>query len=244
MGNDVIGYARLESAHGDHRHVQRRHIARHNGLQPHDDGCTCDHWISAEVGHGAVAALAFDVHHDVFARRHGRALAQQQLALAKARHVVHGKNRIARKALKQAVFHHLARTAQAFFGRLKNQVQGSVKACAVGQVFGRSQQHGGVAVVAAGVHQAGVAAGIGQAGRLVDRQRVHVGAQAQPARTRAALELPHHARAAQAASNGVAPALQPLGHQVTGAKLLKTDFWVLVDVAAQRREGICACFQG
>ena len=134
-----------------------------------------------------MAALAFDVHHDVFARGHGRALAQQQLALAKAGHVVHGKNRIARKTLKQAVFHHLARAAQAFLGRLKNQVQGSVKCCAACQVFCRSQQHGGVAVVAAGVHQAGVAAGVGQPGCLVDGQRIHIGAQAQTARARAAL---------------------------------------------------------
>ena len=164
--------------------------------------------------------------------------------MAKARHVVHGKNRIARKALKQAVFHHLARATQAFFGRLKNQVQGSVKCCAACQVFGRGQQHGGVAVVAAGVHQAGVAAGVGQASGFLNGQGVHVGTQAQTARTRAALELPHHTGAAQAAGDGVAPALQAFGHQVTGAKLLKTDFRVLVDVAAQRREGICACFQG
>jgi hypothetical protein len=85
------------------------------------------------------------------------ALAQQQLALPEARHVVHGKNRVAGEAVKQAVFHHLARATQAFFGGLKDQVQRAVKCRRRCQVLGGGQQHRGVPVVAAGVHQAGMA---------------------------------------------------------------------------------------
>lgn len=39
-----------------------------------------------------------------------------------------------------------------------------------------AQDHGGVAVVTASVHQARVAAGVRQAGFLGNRQRIHVGA--------------------------------------------------------------------
>ncbi len=38
----------------------------------------------------------------------------------------------------------------------------------------QSQGHGGVSVVAAGVHGSGVAGGVGQAGGLLDGQGVHV----------------------------------------------------------------------
>jgi hypothetical protein len=49
-------------------------------------------------------------------------------------------------------------------------------------VLGRRQQHGGVAVVAAGVHLAGVLAGMREAVELLHGQGVHVGAQADGAR--------------------------------------------------------------
>ena len=61
----------------------------------------------------------------------------------------------------------------------------------------RRQQHGGVAVVAAGVHDAFVAAGVFQAGGFLDRQRVHVGAQAQALAALAPAQLADHAGAAQ-----------------------------------------------
>ena len=111
-------------------------------------------------------------------------------------------------------------------------------------MFSRGQQHGGVAIVPAGVHQTCLDTGVGQAGGFLNGQGVHVSPQAQLARTIAALELTHHTRATQAARDGIAPARQALGHQIAGAKLLKTDFWVLMDVAAQRREGVCAGLQG
>ena len=46
------------------------------------------------------------------------------------------------------------------------------------QQGGGSEQGGGVAVVAAGVHDAGVGRGVRDAAGFQDRQRVHVGAQA------------------------------------------------------------------
>ena len=44
--------------------------------------------------------------------------------------------------------------------------------------FAAPKQHGGVTVVTAGVHPAGVLAGVWQSGGLKDRQRVHVRTQA------------------------------------------------------------------
>jgi hypothetical protein len=44
----------------------------------------------------------------------------------------------------------------------------------LGEVTRRTQQHGGMAVMTAGVHQALRFGCVGQIGRLLDRQRVHI----------------------------------------------------------------------
>ena len=151
-------------------------------------------------------------------------------------HVVHGKDGLAGELLEQAVFHHLLGAAQAFFGGLKNQVHRARKHPLLSDVLGRSQQHGGVTIVATGVHDAHLAAGIGQAGGFFNGQGVHVGTDADAFGARAFFELADHTGAAQAPSHLVAPGAQLLGHQVTGAVLLVAHLRVPVDVAAHRDE--------
>jgi len=92
-----------------------------------------------------------------------------------ARHIVHGEDRIARKQLKQTLFDHFTGAAQAFFRRLEDHVQGAAEAPGVSQYPGRCQQRCGVTVMAAGVHLAGLGAGVFQAGFLGNWQRIHVG---------------------------------------------------------------------
>ena len=76
-----------------------------------------------------------------------------------------------------SLHHHIA-AAAAFFRRLEDHRHGAREIAGFGEVFGRAEKHRGVAVMAAGMHLAGALRGIGLAGRLEDRQRVHVGAQA------------------------------------------------------------------
>jgi hypothetical protein len=83
---------------------------------------------------------------------------------------VHAEHRVAGEEVEEAVFQHLARAGQAFFGRLEHQVQDAVEVARGRQVARRRQQHGGVAVVAAGVHLAEHLAGPGLAAGLGDRQ--------------------------------------------------------------------------
>src|SRR6185312_1743684 len=75
-----------------------------------------------------------------------------------------------------------------------------------------------------------------ETGCLLDRQRVHVGAQAHLTRAAAAPKLADQAGAAEAALDLVTPALQPLGHQVAGALFLEGQFGVLVNVAPDADE--------
>src|SRR5215475_7039375 len=63
----------------------------------------------------------------------------------------------------------------AFFGGLKDDDGGAVEVARLAQVFGGAQQHGGVPIVAAGMHFARCLGGVGKSGGLGHRQRVHVG---------------------------------------------------------------------
>jgi hypothetical protein len=80
---------------------------------------------------------------------------------------------------------------------------------------GGPQQHGGVAVMAAGMHGARGGRGIGCPGSLLDRQRVHVGAQHDRLAARPAAPVQHaqHTGAADAGLDHVETQPgQPLGH--------------------------------
>ena len=81
------------------------------------------------------------------------------------------------KRVHHPVVDHRLAAGAAFFGRLENHHGGAGEIARLGQITRRAQQHGGVAVMAAGVHLARHGRLVGQAGGLLDRQRVHVGAQ-------------------------------------------------------------------
>ena len=237
-GYHVVGLPGMHRTHGDHRRLQGVGVARHHGLQGHDDGRCGHHRVGGPVRHGPVPAHAVQGDGGVIGRGHHGASPEDQLPLGVAGHVVHGKNCIARKLLEQAVLHHLQGTATAFFGGLEDEVQRAVKAAFFRQALRGGQQHGGVAVVAAGVHHAVVAAAPVGPGGFVDGQRIHVGPQPQPLARCAAHQLADHARATQAGGHAIAPAAQLLGHQRTGAVFGKGQFGVAVDVAPQVDEGL------
>ena len=236
--NDVIGITGVDGADGDHRRLQRVHMARHQGLQRHHGRRGGHHHIGGLVGHGAVPAMTVQGHRHIVGRRQCGAAAEHQLPLWEAGHVVHGKNGVAGEALEQPVVHHLECAAAAFLGRLEDQVERAAPSAGVRQQLGRRQQHGGVAVMAAGVHQARALAGPGGAGGFGDRQRVHVGAQANAGGALATHQLADHPGATQAGRHRIAPAAQLVGHQRAGAVLLKRQFGVLVDVAPKGDEGL------
>jgi hypothetical protein len=76
---------------------------------------------------------------------------------------------------------------------------------------------------------------------LLDRQRVHVGAQADHALRRAAVAAVHdadHRGAREAAVNLDAPRAELLGHQVGRELLLEAELGMRMDAAAQRRDGL------
>ena len=89
---------------------------------------------------------------------------------------MNAKNGITRKALKEAVGNHLLRATvlACFFSRLKDQVNGALEVFGFGQVLGRTQQHGRVAVMSTGVHGASMFAGVRLLGFFLNGQCIHV----------------------------------------------------------------------
>src|SRR5262249_16445636 len=133
--------------------------------------------------------------------------------------------------------HHLA-AAPAFLCRLEDHVRGAVEVARFLQVAGRTEQHGRVAVVAAGVHAPGMRRLVRDVGGLVHRQAVPVGPQADRAAARAlpALDYADHAGLRDPAVHFDAPSRQPLGDDLRGAALLERELRVRVNVAADRAQ--------
>ena len=119
---------------------------------------------------------------ELVARCHDRSSADGKSAIRLARPVVHAEHGIDGKAREQPFLDHLARTTAAFLGRLEDEVHRAVKIAMLGQVLRCRQQHGGVAIMAAGMHFPGVATGMGKGVELLHRQGIHVGPQANGAR--------------------------------------------------------------
>ena len=101
-----------------------------------------------------------------------------------------------------------------------------------GEVFRGAQQHGGVAVMAAGMHAAWELCWRRAAGGLLHRQRVHVGAQADRGLPVAVPQHADDAGLADAAMHLDAPFLRAFGDEVGGAVLLQAQFGMGVDVVA------------
>ena len=165
-----------------------------------------------------------------------RAWAGDEPADRQAGPVVHAVDEIAGETLEQAVLQHLQRTANAFLGRLEDEVDGAVEVAGLRQVLRRAEQHGGVAVMAAGMHAAGVLAGVRQAGRLQDRQRVHIGAQSDRGLAVAVAQHANDAGLADAAMHLDAPFLQLARDEIRGAVFLQPEFGMGVDVSANSRQ--------
>jgi hypothetical protein len=218
---------------------KRFDVARHHALQGHHQAAGDEHRVHGQVRPCRMPAAAVDGDVRRVAGGHEGPAAEAEIAGRHARVVVQAEDGVARKALEQAVFDHALRaTAQpGFFGRLEHQVHRAAEVARARQLLRRAQQHGGVAVVAAGMHHAGVAAGVGLAGGFGDGQGVHVGAHGHAARARAPrAQRAHHAVAADAACHRPAPVAQVARHQRGRVRFLERQFRVLVDVLPRRRQ--------
>ena len=153
---------------------------------------------------------------------HHRAIAERHFAKRDPRPVMQRVDGVHREALEQPLFHHFARAAEVLFRRLENKVDGAAELTGLRQMGGGRQQHRGVAIVAAGVHDPGAARTVADAPQLGDRQGVHIGAQADN-RPGAVLQRRHDAGAGQPAMHLQPKRGQQLRNAARGLLLLISE---------------------
>jgi hypothetical protein len=151
---------------------------------------------------------------------------------------VHAINLIDGEAVHQPVLDHRGGTCTALLRRLEDHHRIAGEIPGLGEIAGRAQQHRGVPVMAAGVHLARRFGGVRQIGLLLDRQRIHVGAQPDHldvaiAGGLAAPDDADHPGTAEAGRHLVAAEFpQAVRHECRSAVHVVQQFGVFVDIAA------------
>ena len=179
LGDHVGGAAALDRAEREDHRGQRVGLAAHHGLQRHDHVGRRGHRVDALVRPGAVPGPSHHLDpHVVGRRRDGPRPGLVATGREARREVQPGDHP---DPVERAAGQHRPGAALGthLLGRLEQQAHlGRADLVAgAGQRAGGAQQHGGVPVVPAGVHDARNRRGVRQPGPLVDRQRVHVGSQ-------------------------------------------------------------------
>ena len=121
-----------------------------------------------------VPAEPLDLDDDGIASGHDRTGPKRERADRNARTVMHAVDLLDAETVHQPVLDHRNRARAALFGRLEDHDRIACEIAGLGEIARRTQQHRGVAVMAAGVHQALRLGSVRQIGRLLDRQRVHI----------------------------------------------------------------------
>ena len=233
-GMTLKACAAVDGADGDHRRLQRRDLAR-------DDVCSAvTTWAAATTGIGgavrlaAVAAAAVD--HDLQAvhRRHERPRLHARACPPAARSRGGRRARTSTPSSTPSAITACAPPSPSSAGWNSTRTRPASRRPARMRAAAGAHRH--VAVVAAGVHDAGHLRRVGRVVLLLDGQRVHVHAQqhacgrAPPAMVASTPVPPTPVRSARPAPS------RKRGDARRGARLRVGQLGMLVQVAAQRDE--------
>jgi hypothetical protein len=159
-------------------------------------------------------------------------LTDRELADRQAGQIVHAEHLGDAEAFHHSVIDHLAATTAALFGRLKDHRHRSGEIPGGGEMAGCAKQHGGMAVMSAGVHLAGSPRRPRHACCLFDGKGIHIGAQADGRSIAAgpAMDDTDNAGAADAGDHFVATkGFQFFGDKGCGVVHVKQQFGVGVN---------------
>ena len=173
-GNGVAGAVALHFGDGEDRQFSRIDTARHNGLQCDDSRAGGEQRITALVRFRGMTAKAPQADFEIVLRGHERtgAGSRNRRPAIPACCAVH---RPLRRGNAQAtVIEHRLHPAAPFFGGLEDEADCAVETAFAGQRPGGAEQHGGVAVMAAGMHDPGIARGMVVFRLFGDTQGVHI----------------------------------------------------------------------
>ncbi len=228
--HDVVRGARLQLGDGEQGRLHRINVTADDGRDFRGDADGRLQGVLCLVRGGAVAADALNVDLPDLVAVQGRARTHRRLAERQQGHVVIGVDFVARIAVEQAVVDHGLGAQAVLFGGLEDQHHASARRRIGAQVTGDAQQGRRVAVVAAGVRDAGLGRGVLGAAVVVHGQGIHVGAQADGGAGLASLNHRHDARAADAAFGRQAHVLKGVEDDLRRAAFLARELGVGVEI--------------
>ena len=139
------------------------------------------------------------------------------------------------EAVEQPLLHHHFAAAAILLRRLEDEVHRSIEIAGFRQVARSAEQHGGMAVMAAGMHHVRRLRTILELVGLRHRQCVHIGADADRPGRVAVAQRPHQPGAGNPARDRDTPGGESFGDEVAGPVLIECQFGVRMDVTAPRR---------
>jgi hypothetical protein len=160
----------------------------------------------------------------------------------KARPVVVAEDALHREALEQPVGDHATRAGAVLLGRLEQEMDRAAPALVARQHRGGAEQRDGVAVMPAGMHHIRLARLVGEIVGLLDRQGVHVRAQADGPVRGAALQGRDDAMPADAGDEGNAELGELLADEGAGRLFLLREFGMGVQVPSPGGQGFVQLF--
>ncbi len=156
----------------------RAQIARQDGLQAEQEMAEHHGRVGGEMRRRApMAAGACEGHAPEIGAGQDRARPRGELADRDAGRIMQAIDAVAGKAVEQPVGNHGRGAGSGLLGRLEDEMHRAGEIGRLGEIFGGAEQHRRMPVMAAGMHLAGHDRGMREVIRLLDEQRVHVGAQ-------------------------------------------------------------------
>ena len=230
--HDVADVAAVDLGDADDQRRLRIDRAADDALHGANERAGGQDRVVAEMRHRGVGAGAGEAKFEHVDGGHHRADAGGDGAERHSRPVVHGVDRLDGEAVEQAGVDHARAAALVFLRGLEHEMHGAVEVGLLAQQLGGAEQGSGVAIVATGVHDAGIAGGVRLAGVLGDRQRVEFGAQADGAVAGAAAQRADDAGAGDALVHLQAERAKLLGDEGRRLVLVEAEFGVGVDGVA------------
>ncbi len=223
----------MELGDADHDGVGRRDAPAGDGLERRDEVGARHDRVPAQMRHGRMGAKAGHGDLEGIHRRHHRPDHGPDGPDRQPRPVVHPIHRRHGEAVHQPFLHHHPAAAGGFLGRLEDEIRRPVEPLRFGKIPCRSQQHGGVAVMPAGMHLPRSGRFVRDVVGLMDRKGIHVGPQADRLiAAMAGAQHADHSRLRYAAMDLQPELFEFPRHEIAGPVFLEAQLRMSVKVPA------------
>ncbi len=231
--DDIAGGSGMEGAHGDDGRVDRVEVTGDDGLEGGDNLGGDDNGVYGLLGNGSVAAAPENRAIKGFNCRHECAFANAKGSDRKLLPEMQANQRIDVRVMQSPGFDHGLCATGTFFCGLKNKLHGARKGMTMGiKIVGGAEGYRNVAVMAAGVHFAGMFRFIVEVVFFVNGERIHIGPNGEHWSGTIASDEGYNSRFGDADFVGNVPLGELFMNKLRRQGFGKSQFGVLMDLSA------------